>query len=249
MSSRETIEALYAEQPDPWNYSTDPYEQEKYRRTLAALPRDRYGRGLEVGCSEGVFSRLAALRVDTFLGVDISSVAVARARERCSDLSNASFRPLDFIDNDLDERFDAIFCSEVLYYVPPPRRLDVARKLAGWLVPGGDLVLVHTWRTYTQTWEDIHGETGAEGLHRLFTRVLGMPVVGYDATDDYEVLVVRAEPTVVPAWRRKLALRRLLIESAACRAMLVARRYVRGLPLVHRITLAQGKEDPNDDAS
>ena len=53
----------YAFDPDPWGFATSAYEADKYRATLAALPRARYRRALEVGCSIGVLTeRLAELR-------------------------------------------------------------------------------------------------------------------------------------------------------------------------------------------
>ena len=50
------FDRIYQQNPDPWNFETSPYEAEKYRRTLAALPRKRYMRALEIGCSIGVLT-------------------------------------------------------------------------------------------------------------------------------------------------------------------------------------------------
>src|SRR6478735_8831702 len=46
------FDARYSAEPDPWGYETSSYEQEKFERTLASLPA-RWGRGLEMGCSNG----------------------------------------------------------------------------------------------------------------------------------------------------------------------------------------------------
>nr|BFE77551.1 hypothetical protein GCM10020093_001520 [Planobispora longispora] len=46
--------------PDPWNLTVDGYERHKYTATLRQLPARPYRRILEVGCSEGVFTRLLA---------------------------------------------------------------------------------------------------------------------------------------------------------------------------------------------
>ncbi len=248
MSTQDQLEQLYSEQEDPWDYARDPYEHAKYAATLAALPRERYATGLEIGCSEGVFTREAAARVDRLLGVDISSTAIARARARCADVPGVTFRAFDFIREDLQERFDVIFCSEVLYYIPPWRRTRVARKIATWLNPGGDLVLVHTWREHTRTWDDIYGEGGAERLHRLFTHVVGLPVVNEHATDDYEILVVRSGPPVVPAWFRRAEQVRLGLLAALPTARTVARNRVRASPLAQRLLAQVGKAQSDDCA-
>ncbi|MER3436600.1 MAG: hypothetical protein C4346_02690 [Chloroflexota bacterium] len=235
VSTHDPLEQLYAEQEDPWDYTRDPYEHAKYEATLASLPQARYATGLEIGCSEGVFTRMAAGRVDHLLGVDVSATAIARAHDRCADLPGVSFRVLDFIREDLTERFDVIFCSEVLYYIPPWQRTRVARKIASWLKPGGDLVLVHTWQEYTRTWDDIFGEGGAERLHRLFTHVVGLPVIDEHATDDYEILVVRSAPPVVPSWLRLVERVRLGLLAALPTARRVARNRMRASPLAQRL--------------
>lgn len=246
MSTQDQLEQMYAEQEDPWDYTQDPYEHAKYAATVEILPRERYATGLEIGCSEGVFTRMAAGRVGHLLGVDVSATAVARAHERCADLPGVSFRVFDFIREDLPERFDVIFCSEVLYYIPPWRRTRVARKIASWLNPGGDLVLVHTWREYTRTWDDIFGEGGAERLHRLFTHVVGLPVIDEHATDDYEILVVRSGPPAVPTWLRKAEQARLGLLAALPTARTVARNRLRASPraqqLLFRARRAQSDE-------
>ena len=51
---RDYFEGIYADGPDPWGFETSEYERRKYDLTLAALPRRRYARALEPGCSIGV---------------------------------------------------------------------------------------------------------------------------------------------------------------------------------------------------
>ncbi len=43
----EYFQNLYREKADPWNFGTGPYEDERYRATLAALPREHYANVLE----------------------------------------------------------------------------------------------------------------------------------------------------------------------------------------------------------
>lgn len=163
------------ERPDHWNYKSDPYELLKYDQTLALVPPRHYARALEVGCSEGVFTRRLAPVADDVLGLDIVPVALERAQRECADLPNVRFRRFDLEVDDLllqrdhiDLRFDLIFCAEVLYYLRWTRLRPVARKIAGWLKPGGYLIAVHAKSDIVVTWN--FGPKGADRTHRLFER-------------------------------------------------------------------------------
>jgi len=162
------------EQEDPWQY-TSAYEQRKYEETLALLPR-HIGSALEIGCAEGVFTQMLAKRVDRLTAVDISPTAIARARERCAELSNVEFRQLDLFTQETDEgqdlagKYDVVVCGEVLYYAPDfdALRLGLRRAVAA-LKAGGSLVVVHANLVIDQPdqpgfdWDHL---VGAEGIER-----------------------------------------------------------------------------------
>ncbi|MDQ3701330.1 MAG: nodulation S family protein [Chloroflexota bacterium] len=163
------------QRPDHWNYKSDPYELLKYDQTLALVPPGRYARVLEVGCSEGVFTRRLAPLADDILGLDLVPVALERAQRECADLANVRFRRFDLEVDDLqlqrdqgDQRFDLIFCAEVLYYLRWTRLRPVTRKIASWLKPGGYLIAVHAKSEIVVTWE--FGPKGADRTHKLFER-------------------------------------------------------------------------------
>jgi uncharacterized protein (TIRG00374 family) len=137
---------------DPWDYTKSPYEQRKHALMLAILPRKRdgdappYRHALDLGCAEGLFTRRlieegVAARAT---GVDFSSKALARARERTGEL------PLEYQEMDIGEKlpegtYDLVFCSEVLYYLGYGRLKKLPEQLARRLEPGGHLVLVSAW--------------------------------------------------------------------------------------------------------
>ena len=74
---------FYREQgEDPWGFTDRWYEQRKRAVTLASLPRPRFRRALEVGCSIGVLTSDLAPRCDALLALDVAGAAVALARER-----------------------------------------------------------------------------------------------------------------------------------------------------------------------
>jgi peptidoglycan/xylan/chitin deacetylase (PgdA/CDA1 family)/SAM-dependent methyltransferase len=129
--------------PDPWAYGSD-YEQLKYRRTLDLLPSGPIGKAVELACSEGRFTEMLAARVGRLTAVDISTIALDRARARCRDIANVDFLCLDFFDNDPPREVDLLVCSEVLYYLADRTHLArVSKRFAAALAPGGHLLVAH----------------------------------------------------------------------------------------------------------
>ena len=155
------FEQLYREKGDPWQFATSDYERDKYRHSLAALPRPLYSRGLEVGCSIGVFTRLLAPRCGSLLAVDVSDTALAAAAQRCADIETVTFARRHMPQDEVEGQFDLITLSEVAYYWD---RADLARSadaLLAALAPGADLLLVH----YTaETDYPLTGDEAVEGL-------------------------------------------------------------------------------------
>ncbi|MGP9810568.1 class I SAM-dependent DNA methyltransferase [Rhodopseudomonas sp. NSM] len=135
------FEQKYRADIDPWRFRSSDYEREKYRATIEALARPRYGRGLEVGCSIGVLTGLLAQRCDTLLAIDASSTAIAAARETQPPnvtLAVATL-PQDFPPGE----FDLIVLSEVLYYFDRDDLHRVAELCANALRPDGEVILCH----------------------------------------------------------------------------------------------------------
>lgn len=141
-------------QPDPWAYATSPYEQKKYDRKVQILPRQPnaqappYNGVLELGCGEGVFTcRLARDGVGKeVVGVDFVPAAIERARERGSSLPNLKFLLMDVTQELPSGPFDLVYCSEILCYLGPARRVkELADRVCERLAPGGHVVLVSAW--------------------------------------------------------------------------------------------------------
>ena len=140
--SRDYFEQLYDSADDPWSFATSDYEAEKYDRSLAAL-RPSYASAFEIGCSIGVFTHRLAERCRTLLAVDISERALERARARCAGLPQVTFERAAFPHDDPRRRFDLITCCEVAYYWSDADLALARDRIAGDLMPGGDLLLVH----------------------------------------------------------------------------------------------------------
>lgn len=137
------FDRLYAANPDPWRFETSAYEHAKYAATIAALPRARYRRGVEIGCSIGVLTEQLATKCDGLLGVDVAAAALATARSRCARLDNVEFAQLSFPDDRPEGNFDLIVMSEVLYYFDKTRMPALADTIIAMAIKGADIVLIH----------------------------------------------------------------------------------------------------------
>ncbi|HET6340381.1 MAG TPA: SAM-dependent methyltransferase [Polyangiales bacterium] len=80
--ANEYFERVYSQDADPWGFETRRYEERKYALTLAVLPRARYTRAFEPGCSFGVLTELLAPRCDALIASEVVPSVTARARKR-----------------------------------------------------------------------------------------------------------------------------------------------------------------------
>ncbi len=152
------FDALYAASGDPWDFSASRYEAEKYAATLAALPRSRYARALELGCSIGVLTRRLAERCERLVAIDVSAVALQDARHRCANRPHVLFEQRDLCTSFPAGSFDLILVSEIGYYFSRPDLLRLRANLADALEPQGHLLAVHyTGKTdYPLTADAVH---------------------------------------------------------------------------------------------
>lgn len=126
---------------DPWKFRTSAYEQDKYRATLGALTKSRYGSALEVGCAIGVLSALLAPQCERLLALDGSDTALAEAARQ--DLPRVRFERA-FLPRDFPKgAFDLIILSEVLYYFSESDLAQLAEKCLVSLNPDGEMILCH----------------------------------------------------------------------------------------------------------
>jgi SAM-dependent methyltransferase len=153
------FEDVYRANEDPWEFATSPYESEKYAATVAALPRERYHSGFEIGCSIGVLTRRLAARCDALLSVDVVESVLAQARERCRDLPQVRFARLVIPEEFPAETFDLVVVSEVGYYWSRAALQEAKARITESLEPGGHLLLVH-WtpfvHDYPLTGDQVH---------------------------------------------------------------------------------------------
>nr|WP_207191585.1 SAM-dependent methyltransferase [Paracraurococcus ruber] len=177
---RDYFEALYAADPDPWRFASSDYERAKYAATLAALPRPRYRRALEVGCSIGVLTAQLAARCDSLLAIDIAEAALAAARARCAGRPGLDFRRMAVPGDWPEGSFDLILLSEVAYYLDATDLARLATRVAAALTPGGEALLVH-W--IGETDYPLSGDAATE----RFLAAAGLPVIRQERASQYRL--------------------------------------------------------------
>ncbi|MCU1481490.1 MAG: SAM-dependent methyltransferase [Subtercola sp.] len=160
----EYFDATYARSADPWGFTDRWYEERKRAATLAALPRQRYSSGLEVGCSIGVLTEQLAPRVAALLALDIAPAAIEQARERLAAAPNVTFRVANAATSPIDGPYDLIVFSEVGYYFEKSTLDAVLDRFGTALSADGHLVACH-WRhpvsDYLQTGDEVHERIAA----------------------------------------------------------------------------------------
>lgn len=173
------FEARYRADPDPWSYTTSPYERAKYAATLAACGDGPFAAAIELGASIGVFSALLAPRCEALVTIDAAPTAVAAARARLRDAPQVDVR-LGAIPADIPRRdYDLVVSSEILYYLQPDPLAQTLEVLRRCTAPGARWVAVH-WRPPGP--ERPHD---AAGVHARLRSQPWLTVLSSGHTDDY----------------------------------------------------------------
>ena len=134
---------LYEAKTDPWDLATKWHDQRKYAVTVASLPRERYRRCYEPGCSIGLLTWMLAPRCDEILAVDSVDEAVAAAREVVAGFPHVRVERASLPAELPDGTFDLIVLGDLLYYLDAADLEILLDGLTGRLDAGGDVVSVH----------------------------------------------------------------------------------------------------------
>jgi SAM-dependent methyltransferase len=103
---------LYYATPDPWHISRAQFRDRVLRRRLKPFIRNKSV--LELGCGEGHLTRAIFGKARSVVGVDISDVAIARAKSL--NLRKARFECADLLQTSF-EGYDVIAALECVYYL------------------------------------------------------------------------------------------------------------------------------------
>jgi LmbE family N-acetylglucosaminyl deacetylase len=151
VDAQRIFDSVHSESTDPWKYTTRWYERRKRSLTLAALPRERYESGLEIGCSIGTLTAELAGRCTSLLAVDASSAALKLAARRLAPFPGVATRQLTLPAEWPEGRYDLIVVSEVGYYLAPSELEQLLDRIQSSMTPGGTLLLCH-WRHPISGW-------------------------------------------------------------------------------------------------
>ncbi len=159
---KDTIRRAYdrvshAYRGDSFDRTDDPY----YHRCMRLLlPRLKAGsRILDLGCGNGIPASQDLSMKHSVTGIDISPVQIERARAlvpsaefRCEDMTRIHFPP---------DTFDAIVSLYAIIHVPLEEQPGLFERIAGWLKPGGRLLVTVGQEAWTGTEENWLGVPGA----------------------------------------------------------------------------------------
>lgn len=134
---------LYNNNPDPWAYRQRWYEKRKRDLTLASLPRQRYARAFEPGCSNGELSLALATRCEQLLCTDLNTQAVELARQRLRHSPGVTVAQCTLPKGWPPGEFDLVVLSEIGYYLPPRDWETVSLQAGRSLTANGTLLACH----------------------------------------------------------------------------------------------------------
>lgn len=108
---------LYYATLDPWRISRARFRDRVLRRCLTRFIRGKSV--LELGCGEGHLTQAVFYKARSVVGIDISNVALARAK--LLDLPNARFESADLLETSF-EGYDVIAAIECIYFLSHQER-------------------------------------------------------------------------------------------------------------------------------
>lgn len=174
-------------EPDPWGYQKHWYERRRRQLIAAALPHEKLGRVLEIGCSSGLITQLLAPRASQVLAVDVSAKAVELARERLQGLEQVQVLHADITQDWPQQAFDHILLCDVAYYLQEAQIRQLAGHIRRQTAPGCVLLLAH-WR---HAFEQV--VTPAQTAHDLLRQGTGWHGLAHYADEDLLVDLLGAD--------------------------------------------------------
>lgn len=142
-SRKDRFDALFAADPDPWDFETSFYEREKRADTITALQGRYFRDALEIGCATGVLTRELASECDRITGMDVSDRALSIAKDKLRNCPNIDLRQGEIPGEWPAGSFDLIVFSEVLYFLEPAEIRDTSKRASQSLAANGVILLVN----------------------------------------------------------------------------------------------------------
>jgi len=180
---------------DPYGLDSSEYEREKLDRVARALEfKPRFESALEIGCGEGKLTARLAPKTDRILAVDISDLAVRRARESLRGMAHVIIERRDIFSDAPLEMYELVVCSEVLFYFEPDQLPGVVEKVKERTRPGGYCLLVHARALADDTAGIELKKFGARTIHEMFINDERFTTVTDDVQPLYRITIVQRRP-------------------------------------------------------
>lgn len=132
-----TPDEWYQTGTDPWKVAEIAEELNKAETILNLIPEADMG--IDLGCGEGIFTKLYKKKIKNLWACDISPTAITRAKEENMGINffvHDITMPLD-----TNDKFDVVLINEVLYYIHPNHWRTVSENIYRMLKPKGVLVI------------------------------------------------------------------------------------------------------------
>jgi glycosyltransferase involved in cell wall biosynthesis/SAM-dependent methyltransferase len=144
MVVRRNFEELYRQEEDPWEIGAA--DAQRYGAYLELLHRKQppggFDSALDLGCGKGAFTARLASLARRVTGVELSEIAVAKARAAHPKIRFMRGDARRLKDLDLPPKsFDLVVCSDVIAYFTPREAESFLEEVSGLLAPGGTLFL------------------------------------------------------------------------------------------------------------
>ena len=139
------FERRYQDDPDPWRFSSSPYEQRRLDLTASCAPAGGYRRGFEPGCAGGELTVRLARRGRQLVSWDGAPTIVECARKRIerAGIDNVELAVGVVPAQWPSGRFDLVVLSEIGYYFDRRGLHVLGDRVLGCLEEGGTLLATH----------------------------------------------------------------------------------------------------------
>jgi cyclopropane fatty-acyl-phospholipid synthase-like methyltransferase len=148
-SSAAFFEAKYQAKADPWDFSSNAYELQRYNAIIHAIPHRHYAQAFEPGCSIGVLTERLAAHCDAVYAIDFSPSASAQAAARCAHLPQVEVHCAALPEGAPAKEFDLLVVSEIGYYFNSEDWEHISTVLID-SMPQGATVLAAHWLGQSQ---------------------------------------------------------------------------------------------------
>ncbi|HWE85503.1 MAG TPA: SAM-dependent methyltransferase [Terracidiphilus sp.] len=174
---------------DPWNYSENIEDQQRFDTVLRMLQEAKhggqFGNVFEIGCAEGMFTEKLAPLCRRLVAAEICAPAMERARTRCAG-ANVEFMIWDLRSSPMPEEMELVVVMDVLEYFF--RRSDLRKakeKLVSAMPSHGMLLLCNSRQilSFESTlWSKLMVR-GGKRIAEYFTRDSRLEVIASETSD------------------------------------------------------------------